>query len=262
MRTARLGTAGAAGRVWTPALLGDAALWLEADAVGTPPSDGGALAQWNNLTGNAPHAAQATGGLRPTFHLAAQNGLPAVRFASQNLLGAYSYTGTDLSVFVLGKMQTGAASQGTALSFANTGVASNGTGGLIACRRSTTIESVQVAAGGSVAGTVAITYNTTFCWDIVTTSANIKYAANAATQATGTLAVSHDFDIFCLGANLLSTGLGGTAVWSNDLYAVLVVPRAVTTIERQRIQGYLMQKWGLASLIPSTHPYKTVAPVA
>jgi hypothetical protein len=52
-------------------LLGSAAL----------PSDGAAVTQWNDVSGNARHAAQAVAADQPVFETAVQNSLPVVRFA-------------------------------------------------------------------------------------------------------------------------------------------------------------------------------------
>jgi hypothetical protein len=36
--------------------------------------------------------------------------------------------------------------------------------------------------------------------------------------------------------------------------------RALTTIERQELEGYLAWKWGLQTSLPSTHPFAKFRP--
>ena len=43
-----------------------------------------------------------------------------------------------------------------------------------------------------------------------------------------------------------------TALWLNG---------TVDLTERQKIEGYLAHKWGLAANLPADHPYKTEAPL-
>lgn len=43
------------------------------------------------------------------------------------------------------------------------------------------------------------------------------------------------------------------------IYEVIVFRNVtLTTQQRQQVEGYLGQKWGLRNNLPSTHPYKTL----
>ena len=44
--------------------------------------------------------------------------------------------------------------------------------------------------------------------------------------------------------------------WCGDLAEVLIFSTALTTSQRQQVEGYLAQKWGLTTSLPATHPYK------
>ncbi len=41
---------------------------------------------------------------------------------------------------------------------------------------------------------------------------------------------------------------------------LLIISGAVSTLNRQKIEGYLAHKWGLTANLPAGHPYKTVGP--
>jgi hypothetical protein len=51
-------------------------------------------------------------------------------------------------------------------------------------------------------------------------------------------------------------------LYSNDavIGEIICIDGVVSTTEREKIEGYLAHKWGLATNLPSNHPYKTSAP--
>jgi hypothetical protein len=48
-----------------------------------------------------------------------------------------------------------------------------------------------------------------------------------------------------------------TNSWLGHIYEVIVFNVALSTAQRKQIEGYLAQKWGLRSYLPSTHPGQT-----
>lgn len=48
--------------------------------------------------------------------------------------------------------------------------------------------------------------------------------------------------------------------WCGNLGEVIIFNSVLTTIQRQKVEGYLAHKWGLQSSLPSNHPHKTTAP--
>lgn len=71
----------AAAGLWSPTA--GLSLWLRADSIAGL-ADGAAVATWNDDSGNANHASQATAGNRPLYKTNIRNGLPAVRFDGVN----------------------------------------------------------------------------------------------------------------------------------------------------------------------------------
>jgi hypothetical protein len=43
-------------------------------------------------------------------------------------------------------------------------------------------------------------------------------------------------------------------------HEILVYNTALSTIQRQKVEGYLAHKWGITSSLPANHPHKTAAP--
>ena len=62
----------------------------------------------------------------------------------------------------------------------------------------------------------------------------------------------------------LFVGTGSLPI-TNEAYdglivEVILVDAAASSDTRQRIEGYLAHKWGLAGSLPAGHPYKSAAP--
>lgn len=56
----------------------------------------------------------------------------------------------------------------------------------------------------------------------------------------------------------LRIGTPGAGV-TNEFGEILYYSRALTVGERQALEGYFAQKWGFKGVLPSTHPFKTIA---
>lgn len=70
-------------------------------------------------------------------------------------------------------------------------------------------------------------------------------AATVATGPTGTMTTA------------VSLGLQNSSyVLNGRIMEVLIYSTALSTTERQQVEGYLAWKWGLTSKLPSNHPYK------
>ena len=41
---------------------------------------------------------------------------------------------------------------------------------------------------------------------------------------------------------------------------IVIVTSALSTTDRQKLEGYLAWKWGTASTLPAGHPYRSVPP--
>lgn len=48
--------------------------------------------------------------------------------------------------------------------------------------------------------------------------------------------------------------------WNGVIREIIVVNGALTSTEREKIEGYLAHKWGVASLLAGGHPYKSSPP--
>lgn len=91
------------GSAFSPLTLGPA-LWFDAATI--PLADGAAVSQWDDRSGNARHATQATSGKRPVLRTSGVNGRPAVDFdGTDDELITPAYTnGPAVSLFVVAQL--------------------------------------------------------------------------------------------------------------------------------------------------------------
>ena len=54
----------------------------------------------------------------------------------------------------------------------------------------------------------------------------------------------------------------GNWYYDGNIGEILVYNTALTTSQRQQVEGYLAHKWGLTTPIPSTHPFKSITPAS
>jgi hypothetical protein len=78
----------------------------------------------------------------------------------------------------------------------------------------------------------------------------LSVSINGGTMATGSATFS--------GTGTFTVGAGYTdnrAKYSGAINEAIVFNSALTTSQRQQVEGYLAQKWGLQANLPATHPY-------
>jgi len=85
----------AAAEAWSPANLPGLELWFRADAGVLTDVDG--VYQWNDQSGNARNATQATGSAKPALQTDIQNGLPGVYFTTDDFLAIAHDAGLALT---------------------------------------------------------------------------------------------------------------------------------------------------------------------
>jgi hypothetical protein len=104
--------------------------------------------------------------------------------------------------------------------------------------------------------------NSTFIAELITsTSVQTSYVTGGS-QGTS-VAVS----ITAGRTSKIGTGFVGTVVntsnyLTGNIHEVLGFSRALSTDDRQTVEGYLAWKWGLQGNLPSTHPYKFLSPAS
>lgn len=233
--------------VWTPEIQNGVVLWLDGDTLSGV--DGSAVAAWPDRLDDTLVATQGTAGNRPTLQLNEQNGRNVVRFDGSNdyleLASTLGITSQPFAQFAVWKPSA----LGQALMIWN-----NNTGLLV----TDFDDDVGIFSGSAIFDTDHHVFGQ---WHVVSgvhngASSGITVDGNA--QTTGNAGSNAPSGSLYIGA-----GIAGIDRWLNgDLAELIVLKVAPTTVERQRIEGYLAWRWGLQASLPGSHPYASAAPGA
>jgi hypothetical protein len=223
--------------VWNPSLI-STALWLDAADASTITKDGSDLvSQWNDKSGNGRNAT-ASLTARPTYSATAFNSKPGLTFDGSNDNMSFSRVSNFRTYIGL-------------LSWTDK------TGDY----RPVLGDSSTYDFHGALASSDEL-------FDL-NTSASVRNGdkwINGTAQSAGNLLTRYTTPT----VHVIQTTAGVQANQFQDrvvsrffygTYAELIlVSDALSTLTRQKIEGYLAHKWGLTANLPSGHPYKLVGP--
>lgn len=264
---------------WTPPNLLGLAAWYSADE---PLNTlvGGLLDTLYDKSGSGNHAAiySGTTSNRAQIFPAALNGLPTwgydtsaraayFRATNANVLAAGNNRG-GLSAFAVSatvsatsaaaavtNLTTGTSDSAGRILLARgstgTGVVYGGGRRLDADANQTVTNNANFGTGYLISGVINDYANSdSFVWvDGSAAGSTTSFQTAGNTSATN----SQAFNIGATGANL-TPFTGRTA-------EVVLVSTALGTSDRQKLEGYLAHKWGLAGSLPGGHPYKASPPM-
>ena len=228
--------------LWTPAQL-TTSLWLDAADSSTITEASGAISAWNDKSGNARHATQATGALKPAYQSNIQNGLPAVYESGTTWL-AQSAAFTIRTLIVALKWEDTTGGYRTIVSGALSGGDATWAGNTAGSTLFGGFTSPEVLNGtGHINGTstavsswLRYTTSTIHAMNTQTTAQNVRvWGGDRMTEFT-------------------DRGFRG---W---YYEIITTGAVLSTTDRQLIEGYLAWKWGMVASLPADHPYKNAAP--
>jgi hypothetical protein len=236
------------------------ALWLDAsdsntlyDATtgGSLVAADGAIARWEDKSGNARHATQGSSGARPLRKTGVINGRDVARFdGSDDFLAVDSmssfFNGDDTPFSLIAVANTlGNATLKVLFSAGNnTGTDYFNWLGLDASEvtrasRRAVFPDEKNASGGSAWTTDHII---TFASSGTTISAWLNGAA---------IITNADFNVATLGSNINRVSVGALVrasvalPWIGDIAEILVFSSEIATANRENVESYLSQKWGI-----------------
>lgn len=247
------------GSIWTPSLIASS-LWLDASDAASITTIGGAVSQWNDKSGNGRHLAQGTSSLRPLYSSTGFNGRPAIDFDGVDdwlRNDAYQPYGAYTAFFVVAR---DGASEDTLWLIGG----SNKTE--IIFINSAGYTQISLGIGSSTA--VGVTPSTSTdsrsfllwsSWDGAgTASTDCRIGYDGTPQyVTTSGALGYDAEV---GFGLGRRPIQGTNTFDGKVSEVLFFDHALADSTIATIEGYLAHKWGLASSLPTHHPYKSAAP--
>jgi hypothetical protein len=240
-----------------PSALDNLTLWLDATdpyATGVPPTSGTSLTRW--IDKSSTRASFTTVNALPVYTESLINGLPGIDM-------------TNASAFISNATQTLSSS----LTLAMVVVVKSGIGAWapffthgsrdldLAFERNAAGTTLQFQSGNDNAG-ANLTYTTDqvalYLGTMTTGTSRFfsRFGGGTTNTATGTNTTT-----ITVGLQTIRIGINdGGDTTKSFIGEVVYYNRVLSPIERQTLEGYLAWKWGIASSLPTTHPYYKVTP--
>jgi len=235
-----------------PTDIGGCQLWLDASDSTTISLTGSTVTQINDKSGNSNNTSSSTGTV--TYTAGGLNSRPAFSFnATGGFRGPISITGTTLTAFTVATLNSGVNYNGRLFGLAN--ATQND------YAYATTCEPFFCLNGGpNISGYRNNTYmsyktntfNTAFIGTSqFTGSSNITSVngtpGTAVTDANGSFSITK-YGFGCEG--LSDAGVN----WYGYCSEMILYNSLLSTAQRQQVESYLAQKWGLQTSLPQGHP--------
>lgn len=233
---------------WRPTDLGSAlTVWYDASDSSTVTLSSGKVSQINDKSGNGRNATQSTAGNQPVIASAVQNSRDALKFyddATADWLTVPSTGVTAQPYTIFSAVRFGAT--GSEVLFMN----SSG----ITYQDTVTATAYVLYAGTTLAAGTSGSW-AVFGGTFNGTSSSISNNGTVTTGNAGTGVISGATTR--IGQRTDATTGVEFRGWLGEF---LIINGTLATTNRQKLEGYLAQRWGLAGNLPSTHPYRYAAP--
>ncbi len=236
---------------FTPTSITGCQLWLDAADTSNMTLSGSNVTQWNDKSGNGRNTSSLTG--TATLGTNSVTSKQGVYFnGTSYFTGPFSYSSNTLSWFVVGTIESDGQSYGRLLSLGTSGQYDFDSALRISAlsRNATTTELISYRSS-QIASGMNITYGSPFVFSsVINGSTNAPYLNG--TAGTGASS-SGNFGFTTYGIS----GSFGLNVERNKgyIFEIIVYSTALTSTQRQQVEGYLAMKWGLQGNLPSSHPY-------
>ena len=230
-------------------------LWLDAADSSTISKDGSNLvAEWQDKSGNDNHVSQNSESVKPAYTASGMSGKPAIDFSSDRVATLNDIDMEDKMLLVVIQLDAAGFNRNQQL-FAN--ISDN------VQLRITLDNNIGYASSNPL-----YTNNTNSTENVAsdtievisyTLGSTLRFSINGTYEDSGVSKLT--------GSNLLSTynqigSLGTNANTSLDgKIGEFIVINSTSTTDRQKAEGYLAHKWGVASKLPADHPWKSYPPI-
>ena len=244
---------------WRPTQI-PTSLWLDASDASTIILNATTVSQWNDKSGNGRSVSQSNSSLQPLYTLNGLNGLNIADFdGADDVLNGLPLsnfvTNNSYSAFVVGLARTIATNDENG--YLNEAFYGDAGGYFAMCLRSSNLIGAYNWDGLNKVATNAYTPNTVVIGYSELSSGSLRIRTNGgsetATVSSNVAALTHAIQI---GRNFNSN----TLCLDGKIAEVIFTNTALSTTNRQLIEGYLAWKWGLQASLPNDHPYKNAAP--
>lgn len=242
------------GGAWNPAQLGASlALWLDADDASTITLNGSTVSQWDDKSGNENHVAQATASAQPLYTISSINGKPVVQWTTgyHGLFTSTQFSFQDFDVFVAYRNISGSDQFERLVDHSYDDGFWLGRDSIVAnswrsgVRQSTPPYGIAIPLTDGIWHIIE-TQRSGTTHNLVGDGGAVSNTQTVVSTATQTNAIGIGAQFFLTAQNLINGEIG----------EVLILSKALSTNDRQRLEGYLAWKWGLEENLPIDHPYR------
>jgi CTP:molybdopterin cytidylyltransferase MocA len=230
---------------WTPAALGSGlALWLDADDASTLTLNGSTVAHWADKSGNNRHVSQAVSARQPALTTLGTRTALAFNGSTTWMTRAATF-GLSQSITSFTVAQTADVSQLRFIFDNNARMIAGFSGG----------SSFGLFAGAWLTGPGPVA-NAPFVGSYVANAGSSQVFRDGTQIVSGNAGTGGVSTNFSVGARFS----GNQYFWFGPIAEIILVTSTLPTADRQRVEGYLAHKWGLAANLPAGHPYRNTPP--
>jgi hypothetical protein len=246
-----------------PLSISGCTLWLDsADSSTITFSSGSNVNVWRDKSASGSNATASTTGLIYTSN--AINSKNAILFPGNSthafFTGSLTNPSPNISIFIVVTAISGITAYARLFGFGGSNDFNN-IGNMVIDWNATTPGGINVERNKIITPTVnPIAFSTPFITSTTISGTSVLGYINASNTLTGTTtSANFTFSQYQVGSY---TGFSGYS-WYGYIGEILVYNTALTTFQRQTVEGYLANKWGIiSSSIPSTHPFKSFPPAS
>lgn len=239
---------------FTPRNIPFCSLWLDAADISTLTLSGSSVTTWADKSGNGRTGTRAG---TVTYTQNAINNLGAVTFSGVSgsyIRGSLTNTGNTCTAFAVGTMASTATGNSRILSLGAVGAVdwNNAAYAAAICRSGTLLGFYNFRANNGTSVLSFSAFNVPFLTGCVFDGTNKSIAMNgtlSSNASTGNFNISS----YTVGSSFLEEGSLNYGGYVGEL---IVYNAALTVVQRQQVEGYLVQKWGLKTPLIATHPFK------
>lgn len=250
---------GAASPAWTPVeIVSNIIIWMDPESGVTESS--GSVERWRTRTSGAWELQRSATG--PTVAPTGINNETALNFSGSVYLHGpttgLSHTGTAISVFFVATIANAGDAYGRIVSLGNNSIAGDHNNvAAISFSRNDTTSNFSVDRNSAGIG-ATMSYGTPFMTGVVIDGANGQHYLDGSANGSS-WASTGSFDISRMAVRATATSSVGT-LGAGYIGEIIVTSNALSTNDRQKLEGYLAHRYGTTASLPGGHPYKTTPP--
>ena len=233
---------------FTPTSISGCQLWLDGSDSSRLTLSGSNVTAWNDKSGNGRNTTT-------TGTVSYANSGISITTSSSYLTGSFGtpdYTGSTVTCFIVGSMSSSSGSVARFLSLGKVGTQdwdnlasiTLGRGGGLLIRPYRT---VPTQSPPSIPA-----YDTRFLATWGQTSSSLFNSINGGALSTASLSGAFAINAYRIGNDLLPDDVNEQ--FNGVINEIVVYFSELTIAQREQVEGYLAQKWGLKSNLPGNHP--------